>query len=261
MWFCALDYDPTPPALIWPPLAARAPQPGDAWPKAPKPDRPPPAPAPAPAVAPADPPPAPATPRSATPAAPAWPSCGVPSPAADPAPDPAYAKLAMVNATRSGAMQALPADPTVEWIGRIGCDYSPAFVTAYCEAIADGETMASIAERPDMPTRATVRRWMRDHAEFARAYGLAERQRASARVDRMDQVCDNVLTGKVESDAARVVIAHYRWAASKEHASKYGDRLGVQPLPPPMPVAGEITLDRNDPREAERVVMSVLGML
>ena len=161
-------------------------------------------------------------------------------------------------------MLPLPPDPVIDYLGsRIGCDYSPAFVKAYCEAIADGQTIHSLSLRSDMPTRATVRAWMQRYPEFARAYSVAWQARADARCDRMDDITERVLAGNLDPDAARVALQHYKWAAGVEDRGKYGDRLGVQPVmpTPAVPVAGEITLDRNDPREAERIVMSVLGML
>jgi len=161
-------------------------------------------------------------------------------------------------------LRPLPPDLVIDYLGpRIGCDYSPAFVKAYCEAIAEGQTMHSLSLRLDMPTRATVRAWMGKHPEFAHAYSVAWRARADARCDRMDEIAERVLAGSLDPDAARVALQHYKWAAGVEDRGKYGDRLGVQPVmpTPSIPVAGEITLDRNDPREAERTVMSVLGML
>jgi hypothetical protein len=208
-WIDATKADPVPPAPdCWPPLAARAPQPGDGWPKQDKPAPPPIQPAP--------------------------------------------------------VLRPLPADPVVEYLGpRIGCDYSPAWAQAYCQAIADGETIHSLSLRPDQPTRATVRARLGKHPEFARAYAVAWQARADARADRMDAIAERVIDGTLDPDAARVALQHYKWAAGVENRGKYGDRLGVQPVmpPPSVPVAGEITLDRSNPRESERIVMSVLGML
>jgi hypothetical protein len=218
-WFIATEHDPTPA-----PVAPRAPDPGDGWPKAPKPVALP---------------------------TPAW------------APDHGTA-LAMGRSASTGARGALPPDPAlpvVEWIGRVGADYSPAFVAAFCAEIEDGATLHSLSLRPEMPSRSMIRAWLREYSEFARAYAVAERQRATARVDVMDGVCQSVIGGTIDPDAARVVIAHYRWAASKEHASKYGDQIAVQPLPPPAMPAGRITLNPNDPKECERVIMSIFASL
>ena len=154
------------------------------------------------------------------------------------------------------------AEPTKpEWTGqRIGCDYSPAFVEAFCELIADGATLRSLALRQDMPSRPTIAKWMRDHAEFRRAYSVAWQSRADARVDRMDEIVEKVAEGKLEPDAARVFIAHYRWAASKEQPNRYGDKIAVIPILPPAP-AGPITLDPHDPKAALRIVQSVFDSL
>jgi hypothetical protein len=127
-------------------------------------------------------------------------------------------------------------------------------------AVTDGRPECDQAVVDD---RTTIRERSRRYLAFAVAPANAERARASARLYLMDQMCENVINGKLDPDCARVALQHYKWAAGVEDRSKYGDRLGVQPVmpTPSVPIAGEITLDRSNPREAEHIVMSVLGML
>jgi hypothetical protein len=245
-WFDATKVDPTPP-LIWPPIAARAPQsdppplaarsprPGDAWPKQDKPV----------------PPPSPVWP----PIAPA-PDVTVPSAA------PIAATAVALAAAPARAMLPLPVEPEQTIIRRDGRDYSPAFAKEFCDLIADGGNVRSLCKRSDMPSRATIREWTRRYDAFAMALGNAERTRASARLDLMDEMCEDVINGKLDPDYARVVLQHYKWAASVEDRGKFGDRLGVQPLPSPaMPFDGDaIKLDHRTPEESARIVAAVLRM-
>ena len=74
----------------------------------------------------------------------------------------------------------------------------------------------------------------------------------------MNGRCEDVIDGKVGPNCARVVLQHHKWAADVEDRGKFGDALGVQSiLPPPMPVDGVITLDRNNPQRSAEGVAAV----
>jgi hypothetical protein len=57
--------------------------------------------------------------------------------------------------------------------------YSPALAKHVCKLIAQGHTLASLAERPEFPHRRTLWRWRRDRPEFAQMYDAACEQRPS----------------------------------------------------------------------------------
>jgi hypothetical protein len=164
----------------------------------------------------------------------------------------------------ASVLRPLPTEPETEQtiVRRDGREYSPAFAKEFCDLIADGGNVRSLCKRPDMPSRTTIREWTRRYPAFAMALANAERARASARLDLMDQLCEDVINGKLDPDYARVVLQHHKWAASVEDRGKFGDRLGVQPLPSPvMPFDGDaIKLDHRTPEESARIVAAVLGM-
>lgn len=67
---------------------------------------------------------------------------------------------------------------------------------AFCEAVADGMTLAQMADDPTLPTPKMVYRWLRQRPEFRAMYeGARARQRLRLRID-IDMAVDRVeLTG------------------------------------------------------------------
>ena len=206
-------------------------------------------------------------PKSASPDGPPWQPARMPADQPAPLPQaglaPAVAVPARALSVRTGARMPLPSDPAapvVEYLGRRPLhEYSPAFVTAFCDAIADGATVHSLSLRQDMPSRPTIRAWMTQHPEFAGAYAIAWRARADARSDRMDAIAERVGLGQLDPQAGRVMLANETWQASRENAGKYGERVSVAAIPPPPIPGNQITLDPNNPRDVERIVMSVFA--
>jgi hypothetical protein len=58
-------------------------------------------------------------------------------------------------------------------------------------------------------------------------YARAREHRADARADRIDEICDELHRGKLDPNAARVLIDAEKWQAGKEMPKRYGDRVEV----------------------------------
>jgi hypothetical protein len=55
-------------------------------------------------------------------------------------------------------------------------------------------------------------------------YARAREHRAEARADRIDDYIEQLLTGKLDANVARVAIDAEKWQASKEQPKRFGDR-------------------------------------
>lgn len=99
-------------------------------------------------------------------------------------------------------------------------DYTPELADAICEQLSDGEPLAAICAGEEMPSRATVYRWLAANAVFRDMY-------ARAREEQADTLADDILAiADTEPDAAkaRVRVDARKWVASKLLPKKYGDK-------------------------------------
>lgn len=94
---------------------------------------------------------------------------------------------------------------------------------AILDRLASGESMSKICTGKGMPHRITVIRWMGSNPEFATRCARAREIQADVMDDRILEVADNVLKGKVDSQSAKVAISAFQWRASKLAPKVYGD--------------------------------------
>jgi len=110
--------------------------------------------------------------------------------------------------------------------------YTPEIGQELCALITMGKSLNSILEdedKPDyFPCRATVYAWFTEHQEFLDNYTRAKDQSAFADDDKIAKVTEDVLSGKVDPNAARVAIAALQWMAGKKKPKKYGDKIQTE---------------------------------
>ncbi len=70
-------------------------------------------------------------------------------------------------------------------------DYLPEVAADICSLLADGESLRKVCERPGMPDKATVFRWLAKHDEFRDQYAKATEIRADAIFEEMFDIADN----------------------------------------------------------------------
>lgn len=108
--------------------------------------------------------------------------------------------------------------------------------TAYTAELADricmelqnnDVSLRQICSRAGMPHRSTVTRWLGEHEEFATKYAHAREGQGDVVFERMTELEQLVLLGKVEAKAARVVLESRRWRADKLNPKKYGTKVGI----------------------------------
>jgi Bacteriophage Sf6, terminase small subunit-like len=123
--------------------------------------------------------------------------------------------------------------------------YSPKVAERICDLVAEGESLQSISEMPNMPARRTVRSWLAKHPDFERQYEIARRERTDNLVDESVAIADSVTgcTDNAAVQAARLRVDTRKWLASKLLPERFGDKVtteltgagGKDLLPQPQP--------------------------
>jgi len=70
--------------------------------------------------------------------------------------------------------------------------WSPKLGRAICGLIADGLSLRAICERPGMPDRRTVFRWLASKEKFCHQYSLAREFQAHRLFDEILEIADDV---------------------------------------------------------------------
>ena len=115
-----------------------------------------------------------------------------------------------------------------------------------CRQLGEGESLTQICLKPGMPSRPAVQRWLDERAELRAEYVRARELQADAYVDQMLRIADTA------SDAglARVQVEARKWAASKLHWKKYGDKVTQEISGPEGGPVQVVTTDWNALRAA-----------
>lgn len=93
------------------------------------------------------------------------------------------------------------------------------------EAIANGELLSEICDRPGWPSRTTVYRWMAADEDFRRLYRTCAREMGA------EAIAEKALMdARKAEDAARGTLAWRAatWHISKMNARRYGDKLAIR---------------------------------
>ena len=103
--------------------------------------------------------------------------------------------------------------------------YTDEIANRICERMIEGEDIVTICKDAEMPSRATVYRWMDEHPAFeaqcARAReGLADFE--AARIAKIAQDCT-----PESAPADRVKLAALQWLASKRSPKRWGDKIEI----------------------------------
>ncbi|ECD5849103.1 ubiquitin carboxyl-hydrolase [Salmonella enterica subsp. enterica serovar Kisangani] len=104
-------------------------------------------------------------------------------------------------------------------------DYLPEVAADICSLLADGESLRKVCERPGMPNKSTVFRWLAEHTEFRDQYAKATETRADSIFEDMFDIADNVNEEAAAVAKARLRIDTRKWALARMNPKKYGDKL------------------------------------
>jgi len=107
-------------------------------------------------------------------------------------------------------------------------DYLPEVAADICSLLADGESLRKVCERPGMPNKATVFRWLAQHDEFRDQYAKATETRADAIFEEMFDIADSVTEEAAAVGKARLRIDTRKWALARMNPKKYGDKVSQE---------------------------------
>lgn len=107
-------------------------------------------------------------------------------------------------------------------------DYLPEVAADICSLLADGESLRKVCDRPGMPNKATVFRWLAQHEEFRDQYAKATETRADAIFEDMFDIADNVAEEAAAVGKARLRIDTRKWALARMNPKKYGDKVSQE---------------------------------
>jgi hypothetical protein len=103
--------------------------------------------------------------------------------------------------------------------------YTPEIAAKFCAAIADGGSLRAVCAKKDMPSKATVFRWLRDNPDFAKLYEQATDDRADAHVDEIIEIADKCKADKDEVAKAKLQIYARIEAVQRMKPRKYGNKV------------------------------------
>lgn len=92
-----------------------------------------------------------------------------------------------------------------------------------CRRLADGETLRDICLEPEMPARATVRRWQAENSQFRAQYAAAREHLADALAE--DAVHQARYATSSTASSRRLYVDAIKWYAAKLAPKRYGEKV------------------------------------
>lgn len=105
-------------------------------------------------------------------------------------------------------------------------DYTPELADTICERVIM-RPLHKVCDDADMPSESTVYAWLAKHAEFSEKYARARAIRAFRRAEQVDQVREDMRSGVIDAQVARVEIDAIKWQTGKENPRVFGERLAL----------------------------------
>lgn len=106
--------------------------------------------------------------------------------------------------------------------------YDPDIAAKICAELADGKSLRTICKQVDMPSKATVFRWLRDNTDFAKMYALAHDDQTDGYMDEIVEIADTCGPTKAEIQQARLKIYARELYCAKLRPKKYGVKLAQE---------------------------------
>lgn len=110
-------------------------------------------------------------------------------------------------------------------------------IESICDKLVDDVSLRSIAKQDGMPGLATILRWLEEYPELEDKYARARARQIEAILDSHGDIEERVLSGDLDANAARVVLASRQWRAEKLKPKVYGQKADLN-------VRGALTINR-----------------
>lgn len=134
--------------------------------------------------------------------------------------------------------------------------YSEEVAAEICALIAGGESLRSICDAPGRPARSTVIRWLAENQTFRDQYARARQDQAELIFEAMAEIEDEVRSGKLEAQSARVILQNQQWRLARMSPRRFGDKLQLAGDPD----APVIVQREQSPLELARSVAFCIAM-
>jgi hypothetical protein len=126
------------------------------------------------------------------------------------------------------------------------------------ESLMEGFSMIQICNRPHMPNRSTILRWMNDDNDFATRCAQARELQADLMDDMIMELINN--TTPETSKADRIKLAAMQWRAEKLKPKKYGNKVAQEISGPNSgPIQHETVIDYANLTDEELAVLEKLA--
>ncbi len=165
---------------------------------------------------------------------------------------------AKVDAARAAGAAVMAARPLVIRVRPVVFD--EALAAAVCERLAAGsQGLEAVCAAPDLPSSATVYRWLADYPDFAAQYGQARQVQAHRMFDEARAIARAATARSVA--VAKLRIDTLKWQAAKLAPRVYGARV-EKDLEPEAPVINVQVRDfcLEDEVETLRAMVTAAGM-
>lgn len=113
-------------------------------------------------------------------------------------------------------------------------DYTKETAEKLCEILSQGKSLRTACLKDDMPSIATVFKWMRDYPEFLKQYEQAKVESSEALNEVILDLGDEAINMSqgVDPKVSNAVVSAYKlkadnlkWYMSKMKPKKYGDKI------------------------------------
>ena len=138
--------------------------------------------------------------------------------------------------------------------------YTEKLADEICERIADGEALHIMCQEPEMPSAATVYRWLEDNISFRDKYARARSRQADKLAAEIVDIADAVPSkDKGALEKARLRMDARKWAASKLAPKKYSDKVQQEISGPDgVPVQHAVAATSVSPEEFAKIARGLL---
>ncbi len=100
-------------------------------------------------------------------------------------------------------------------------------LNAVVDRLIEGDSLRQICRTKGIPDKSTILRWLVDDDELATIMARAREMQADALDDDIQDVVDEVRRGKLDPQAAQVIIRAHQWRAGKMKPRVYGEKQVV----------------------------------
>ena len=101
--------------------------------------------------------------------------------------------------------------------------YNAEIIEKIINLVIDGQPIRFICSQVDMPSVATMMRWLSDYPEFAKQYAQAKEMYAHCIFDEIQHIADTCNPNEVQK--AKLMIDARKLVAAKLAPKKYGDKI------------------------------------